>query len=312
MEVLNRRFSARQLWLLFALATAFVAAAVRRWQLGSAFEEGTGLPVPWAQASVILTCVLVMAAAWFVILAIHQPVSSRPGAAGQAYRWDLVFLDAGDPVYPIMLVAAAFLAVGSVPILIFTGLSQWRVYQAAVAVGAQPPSNNGVLTLATALGALLSFLGLLQMGRDGLHPGRRGKGGFSAALPGIAGCVWLMESFRAHAANPVQWDYAPLLLAIVAGMMFYMDFAGISAGVARPQKLLWLAAMTVVLSAVAVVSAVADGSWADLLLLGAQAITAAAVLWRLPPNLENPPRPRSSPGPQSGRIPTIQEEPTHE
>ena len=148
------------------------------------------------------------------------------------------------------------------------------------------------------------------MGRDGLHPGRRSKGGFSAALPGVAGCIWLMESFRAHAANPVQWDYAPLLLSIVCGMLFYMDFAGMSAGASRPRRLLWVSAMTVVMSAPALVTAAAEGAWGDLLLLAAQTLTAAAVLWRLPPNLEDPPKLRNIPGPQSDRAPNIQEGPT--
>ena len=315
MERLSKNLSARASWLLFTLTAGFACAALRRWQLASAFEDASGLPISGAPASVILTCVLVMAAAWFLILAVHQPLSHRPQAPGQAHRWDLIFLDAGDPVYPILVVLAAFLALGAAPFLLRTGLAQWREYQQvkealAQGINVQLPSNNGVLTIATAGGALLAFLGLLQMGRDGLHPGRRGKGGFSAALPGVAGCIWLMESFRAHAANPVQWDYAPLLLSIMSGMMFYMDFAGISAGAARPRRLLWLAAMTLVLSAGALVSAICDTAWADALLLLSQSLTAAAVLWRLPPNLEHPPKPRQIPGPQSDRAPNIQEGPT--
>lgn len=315
MERLSKNLSARASWLLFTLTAGFACAALRRWQLASAFEDASGLPISGAPASVILTCVLVMAAAWFLILAVHQPLSHRPQAPGQTHRWDLIFLDAGDPVYPILVVLAAFLALGAAPFLLRTGLAQWREYQQvkealAQGINVQLPSNNGVLTIATAAGALLAFLGLLQMGRDGLHPGRRGKGGFSAALPGVAGCIWLMESFRAHAANPVQWDYAPLLLSIMSGMMFYMDFAGISAGAARPRRLLWLAAMTLVLSAGALVSAICDTAWADALLLLSQSLTAAAVLWRLPPNLERPPKPRQIPGPQSDRAPNIQEGPT--
>ena len=310
MDTIAKNLSGRLSWLLFALSSAFVAAALRRWQLGSAFEEGTGLPIPHAQASVILTCVLVMAAAWFMILAVHQPVSKHTS------RWDLAFLDAGDPIYPILVVLAAFLALAAVPFLLKAGVGQWITYQEAVAAkklnsSVQLPSNNGALTIATAVGALLSFLGLLQMGRDGLRPGRRSRGGFSAALPGMAGCIWLMESFRGHAANPVQWDYAPLLLAIVAGMLFYMDFAGISAGAARPRRLLWVAAMTLVMSAVALVAVLMEKALADLMLLLAQSLTAAAVLWRLPPNLEQPPKLNGTPIPKPGEA-SIQEETTDE
>ena len=134
---------------------------------------------------------------------------------------------------------------------------------------------------------------------------------YSAALPGVAGCVWLMESFRAHAANPVLWDYAPLLLAIVCGMLFYMDFAGISAGAPRPRRLLWMAGMTLVLSAAALVSAVGNG-WADALLLLSQMLGAAGVLWRLPPSLENLPKTKAKPLPGTLGEESIQEETTHE
>lgn len=325
MNPMNKSVSGRAPWLASAAAAALAAAVLRRWQLGSAFEESTGLAVPGAPASVILLCVIVMAGAWFVLLSMHQPLSKRPWAAGQAHRWDLVFLDAGDPVYPVLVVMAAFLALVCVPVLFPVGLGQWKLYQEMLAADLQPPSNNGMLTIATAVGALLAALGLLQMGRDGFRPGRRGKGGFSAALPGVASCVWLMESFRAHAANPVRWDYAPQLLAITCGMMFYMDFAGMSAGAARPRRLLWLAGMTAVLSAVSMVSAASELSaltasgapvvstqLGDLLLLASQTLAAAGVLWRLPPNLEHPPKPRNTTGPHPGRAQEIQEEPTDE
>ena len=121
-----------------------------------------------------------------------------------------------------------------------------------------------------------------------------------------------MESFRAHAANPVLWDYVPLLLAIVCGMLFFMDFAGISAGASRLRRLLWMAAMTVVLSAPALMSATAEKNWGDVLLLSAQLLTAAAVLWRLPPSLENPPPINGTPIPQVQGEASIQEETTDE
>ena len=283
----------RALWLGCTAAAALAAAALRRWQLRSAFEEYTGLAIRGAQASVILICVLVIAGAWFLILSLAgQPLSAR---------WNQVFLSVGDPVYPVLEIAAAFLAIAAVPVLFIVGVDQFQIYQEMKAIGLQPPTDNGLLTLATAGGAFLAALGLLQTGRDGLRSGRRGRGGFSAALPGVAGCVWLMESFRTHAANPVRWDYAPQLLAIVLGMAFYMDFAGMSAGAARPRRLLWMAGMTAVFSAVALVTAASElaarsavglslcsAQLGDLLLLLSQTLAAAGVLWRLPPSLDGP------------------------
>lgn len=323
MYLFKRNASGRGAWLLSAAAAALAAAALRRWQLNSAFEANTGLAIPGAQASVILVCVLVMAGAWFILLSIHQP-SGPPRKPGPPPRWDLVFLGTGDMVFPILEIVAAICAIASVPVLFIVGVGQFQLYQEALAAHIQPPTNNGMLTLATAAGAFLATLGLLQMGRDGLRPGRRGRGGFAAALPGVAGCIWLMESFRAHAANPVQWDYAPQLLAIVFGMAFYMDFAGMSTGGARPRRLLWMAGMTMIFSAISLVSALAELSaftalgepllcaqLGDVLLLISQALAAAGALWRLPPSLENQPGRKPNPPRPAGGA-SIQEETTDE
>ena len=294
-NLLKHRTSRRTLWLVCTAAVALAAAALRRWQLRSAFEKDTGLAIPGAQASVVLVCVLVMAGAVFAMIAlVGRPLPKE-------VRWDQVFLSSGDRVFPVLELAAAFFAAAAVPVLFVVGVSQFQLYQNALTNHVQPPTDNGLLTLFTAGGAFLAALGLLQTGRDSLNPGQRGRGGFSAALPGVAGCVWLMECFRSHAANPVRWDYAPQLLAIVLGMAFYMDFAGMSAGLARPRRLLWLAGMTAVFSAVALVSVLselaarADAGLAlfsaplgDVLLLCSQTLAAAGALWLLPPRLDGP------------------------
>ena len=66
MNPLNKSMSGRLPWLVSAAATALAAAALRRWQLGSAFEEETGLAIPGAQASVILVCVLMLIASLLI------------------------------------------------------------------------------------------------------------------------------------------------------------------------------------------------------------------------------------------------------
>ena len=322
---MKRSISGRVRWLACTFAAALAAAVLRRWQLGSAFEEDTGLAIPGAPASVILICALVITGAWLVILS--QP--GRPLSA-QAH-WDQVLLNTGDRVYPVLEITAAFFAVAAIPVLFIVGVGQFQIYQDAMKAHIQPPTDNGLLTLATAGGAFLAALGLFQTGQDSLNPGRRGRGGFSIALPGVSGCVWLMESFRSHAANPVRWDYVPQLLAIVLGVAFYMDFAGLSAGPARPRRLLWLAGMTAVFSAVALAGTAAELAarpaaglsllcvqLADVLLLLSQTMAAAGILWQLPSILDSlrldssrpssPPEPDPDPEP----IQEIQEDADNE
>ena len=317
---MKNSISGRGPWLVCTAGGAVLAAAARWWQLSSAFEGALRLPIPWAPASIVLICVLAISGAVLLLLSAYQPALKRPLAPGQAHRWDLAFLDPSDKVYPTLAVTAAFLSLACVPAMFSAGLDMWRIYRAMRAAYADPPTNNGVLLIATAVAALVAFFGLLQLGRDGLRPGRRGQGGFSAALPGLAGCIWLMESFRAHAADPVLWNYAPQMLAIMCGMLFYMDYAGMSGSGARPRRLLWLAGMTAILSVVSLVSALSGlpalsgedfrARLGDVLLLLSQTAAAAAVLWRLPPNLENPPRLEQLQTPEQEQ--EEQEETTHE
>jgi hypothetical protein len=157
--------------------------------------------------------------------------------------------------------------------------------------------------MATGVTAVLALAGLLATAKAGCRPVKRAAGSYAATLPAVTGCVWLMDAYRGHAADPVLWDYVPLLLAIAAGMLFYVELAGLSATTASPRRLLWTAGMTAVLS----ITALADGeSRGDALLLLSQAVAALAVLWRLPPHLEEPPAPEPE-----GAQPTM-EETTHE
>lgn len=285
---MKQKYKARWLWLAVTVAVAALSAALRRWQIGTAFEGDELLPIRHAPASMALACVLVAGAALLLIIAVRQTVVEPTALPGQERRWYLYLLDRRDMVYPCTLAAAAFIALIAAPGLFSQGRQAWLVFQAAAAAG-EAKGDNGMLTMITAVATVLSFIGLLQTAYGGYRLAKRAKGGFGAALPTVTGCVWMMTSYRGHAADPVLWDYVPLLLAVVAGMLFYMDYAGMSTDAARPRRLLWLAAMTVVLSAVALATGETQGT---ALLLISQMLSGLAVLWRLPVNLESPPAPR--------------------
>ena len=138
----KKHLSGRMPWLAGTAIAALAAAALRCWQLHSAFEPDTGFIIPGSQASVILVCAAVMAAAWFVILSIYQPVCPKPPEGEEDHRWDVIFLDAGDRVYPMLEVAAAFLAILAVPVLFVVGMGQFRLYQDLLAAQLQIPSDR--------------------------------------------------------------------------------------------------------------------------------------------------------------------------
>lgn len=274
-------------WLVWTLVLTAAAAGVRVWQKTTAFEGTYGLPIRGATASVVLVCVLVIAAAALAILAARQPVVTPPRSQVRGRRWDRSFFAVGDVVFLSLVWFAAFCSLAAVPLLFDRGRILWKAYQLALAMKTWQGGDNGVLSMATAVLALLAFFGLLQIGREGFRPGRRGKGGFWAALPACAGCGWLLGTYRNCAADPVLWDYVPLLLAVIAGMLLYTDWAGMSCAAARPRRTLWLAGMTVVCSWVALATGTEPGT---ALLLISQSAAALAALWRLPINLQHPPK----------------------
>ena len=275
---MKARRSSRPKWLLCTLFLAVIAALLRRWQIETSFEGELNLAIPMAPASMALGCTLVIAAAVFGLLAAGQQVVEAPRKEQRQGRWDRAMAAPGDPIGLTVLVLAAFLMLAAVPFLFREGLSMWQMFRS----GAEGVSNNGLLMLATAVTAFLAFVGLLMAGRSA-YRGSSGRGG--AFLCAVNGCLWLMELYRGHAADPVLWDYVPMLLAIVAGMLMYMDWGGLSTGRPRPRRTLWLAGMTVVLTAMALAG---QWQWGEGLLLLSQLVTAFVVLFRLPVNLEHP------------------------
>lgn len=295
---LNR--NSPMLWPLGALSAAVLCSLLRVIQRATAFEGQLELPLPGAPATVILVIFLVLSFVGAYLLSQRQRVSrilrKRPYLA----------LEARDSM-PVaaMLVTAAFLALIAAPFLLINGWELWVIYRDAKQTGSLLPSGgNGVLTLLCGLFSLLSFCGLGYTAKC-MFDGRRISGNV-LLFPVICSCLWLMNTYREHAANPVQWDYAPLLLSIVAGILFYLDWSGLYAGVSAPRRTLVTASMTVILSATALVS----GEWqtSGALLLTQQLAAALAVLWCIPKNLIC--SPESAPAP--AQVKEKLEEKTHE
>lgn len=290
----------RLIWPAAAALCGAFCAIVRRWQLSSAFEGELALPIPMAPATVALTALFILCAAALLLLALKWPAAPQlkqtPELALYAHN-NAVFMGA--------MVAAAFLTLIAAPLLFRDGQQMWSTYQAAKAYGgAIPGGNNGLLVLVTAVTSALSFIALLVTAKSAYRTTKKGRMGI--LMPAVNGCLWLMEIYRGHAANPVRWDYAPLLIAIVCGILMFLDWAGLYAGPGAPRRTLWLAGLTVVFSA----AALAGGEWdlSSALLLTAQLIAALALLWCAPNNLRYPPELPAESAPAEEKL----EEETHE
>ncbi len=302
--------SGRPRWLLVTAGLAVLAGVLRRWQLATAFEGELRLPIPLAPASMALGCTLVIAGAAFGLLANVQRVVKPPRGDRRRDRWNRALSAPGDLIGLGVMVLAAFLMLLAAPLLFREGWSMWQAFRLSVA----PTGNNGVLLMAAGATALAGCGGVLAVARACYRGEGHGKG--AIVLPALHGCLWLMELYRGHAADPVLWDYVPMLLAVVGGMLLYMDWGGLSSGRPRPRRTLWLAGMTAVFTAVALAG---SWQWGEGLLLVAQLVLAFVVLNRLPVNLEHPtwaarvsiPEPEGRwPGPESGAEPETDARPT--
>lgn len=271
------------LWLAASIIAAVLCAAARVWQRATAFEGAHGLPIPMAPASVTLLALLVISAVVLVLLALKQPLSRAVRR-----RPRLALYVPGNTLFTFAMICAAFLFLLAAPFLFLDGRQRWLEYEAvkaaAVANGTVPGGNNGVLMLAGAVTSALSCLGLIMTAKAATRGSCKGRMGI--LMPVINSCLWLMELYRGHAAEPVRWNYAPLLVAVAFGMLLYLNCAGLLANTAAPCRTLWLAGMTVVTSAVALA-----GEWdtASAVMLAAQILTALAVMWCVPNNLKYPP-----------------------
>ena len=251
---------------------------MRRWQMTTAFEGELGLHIPGASASWAMIAFFFLAGAVLLLLAHNAPARQQP--EGRVSRWDVLFAAEGDGVYLVLMILAALFTLAAAPLL-FQEAARFMAIRKATGEG-----DNGLLQIVLALCTIPACVGMVASARNAYRMRGRGRESGALLLPALLGCVWLLESYRANASDPVLWDYVPLLLAVGLGLLFSLDCAGLSFGAGHARRTLWLAGITVVLCAVALASI--PGRAMTMLLAG-QLLAALAALWVVPGNLRRPP-----------------------
>lgn len=260
-----------------AAVLAVLGAAIRRWQLGSAFD-GEGLAVPGAPASWAMIAFYILAGAVLLCLARSTPAAKKPEKRLTA--WDTAFAAENDSVYLTLMVAAALLALAAAPLLFREAAQLMAVYKYT------GEGDNGLLQVILAVCAVPACIGLLYAAQSGYRMRGRGRENAALLLPVLMCCLWMLESYRANAAHPERWGYVPLLLAAALGLLFYLDCAGLAFDKGHPRRMLWLAGMTAVTGGAALAGL---PGYAAAALLASQTLAALAALWLVPGNLRNPP-----------------------
>lgn len=266
-------------WPLCALLLAAVGAVIRRWQMATAFEGDLGLSAANAPANWAMTAFFVLTALAFIFLTRATRVSDV--SQRRASRWDLAFAAPRDPVYLVLVALGAVLTMLSA-VFLFQEAAQMSAIRRETGRGDSP-----LLQVVLALCALPGGLSIALSAGVSFRASGRGRENGALLVPLLLCCVWLLEAYRSNAADPVLWNYVPLLLAVAMTLLFQMEQAGLAfTAKGHPKLLLWLSGMTVALSGAALGGLPRPGM---LLLLAGQSLCALGALWVLPENLRHPP-----------------------
>ena len=180
-----------------AAAGGVVGFAFRRWELATAFEADTGLPIDGAPATMAL---IVLSVVMAVVLALLCR-GKYPAFTG----YDQAFQAKGNTAYATAGILSAFLLLAAAALLVYEFFQAGpdRVY-------------TNLLVAALALAAGFCVMGTVQNNFKGLG---RGKLNFTLLLPAYACCVWLIAAYQVRAGDPVQLDYVFELFAIIASQI---------------------------------------------------------------------------------------------
>lgn len=226
----------------FAAAVGAAGFLVRRWQLATAFEPETGLPIPGAPSGWLLLALTLLTGG--VLLAFSAGLrGSCPGGYARAFSAE------GNAPYAGAVIAAALLAGVS-------GVLQ--LLELPVVIAQLTLTETGSRALMAAVPrVLLALLSLVASGclmRTAKHNYRaEGRGTRAVWLlgPPFCCCLWLVAVYQVRAADPVLADYAYQIFAIIAALLALYSMAGFSFEKPKPARTVFFSLAGAYLSIIA-------------------------------------------------------------
>ena len=188
-----------------AVAGGAAGFALRRWELSTAFEADTGLPIAGAPATLALIALSVA----MVLACVLLSWGSYPAFKG----YDGAFRARGNTLYAMAGVGSSFLLLGA------GGLLLW---------GFVRRDGRAFTWLVVAVLALVSGLCQLQTVANNYRGIGKSRYSFALLMPAYTCCMWLIAAYQVRAGDPVRLDYIYELLAIITvllGLYFQACFA---------------------------------------------------------------------------------------
>lgn len=239
------------------VAGGILGFGLRRWELATAFEPDTGLPiagVPATYALAALSAVMVLV----LLLLCRSKFEYLPRED------DSAFAALGNRLYAASSVLSAFLMLGGG---VFMGWSFLAGRSDALAWGTfQIQSFSLIMRLIVAVLAAAAGVAMLVVAKSRFRGPMRSKYDILQLLPAYACGIWLVASYQTRAGDPVQLDYVYQIFAIIACLLGLYYCAGFSFGKGKPYRTCLFSLLGVYSSAVTL----ADGhNLADTLLYAA-------------------------------------------
>lgn len=199
-----------------AAAGGIAGFFLRRWELISAFEPDSGLPIPGMPATWGL---ILLSAAAAAILALLCRGVGRDFVGG----YDEAFHAEGNILYMTGMVAAAFLMAISGGLLL---MQVPGLYESAMSQTKGLPMLSLLPRLLLAVLCLCSAWSFLSLGRNNYRGEQKGKYSASLLIPSYTACMWLIVAYQARSGDPIILDYVYQLFAIIAAVLGTYFMAG--------------------------------------------------------------------------------------
>ena len=180
----------------------------------SAFEETTGLPIPgspWSYAVIVFALLNALILFFWVRSFRKYPPPRRHAEA----------LSAGGRAYPIVSAVIGGIMFGGALLNLFDYLR----------------ASDSSLELAAVVFSFLCAFSMMTF-MIGLSGGGRGAR-LKIVCILLFLCTWLLSTYKAFAADPILWHFAPRILSISASTLAFYYIAGIIYGHPRHLRALY-------------------------------------------------------------------------
>ena len=212
---------------ILAVAWGAVGFGLRRWQLATGFEPGTGLPISGAPAATALLVWSLLLIPVLILLC---------GQMEDAPPWEESLNATGNSLFLTAVVTGAFLLLVSAGAEAITLSATYRTSLLSIAGEATLGWTAAAMPPLRILLCAAGFPCALAWGQRLARKSPKRRESLVLLELCLLFCVWLISDYQVRAADPVTQDYLYAIFAIVCGLLGLYYIAGWSFQTGKPRR----------------------------------------------------------------------------